>query len=64
VKELAGDRPVLVCSGTTIANVAALLGVADGTIVGSSIKIDSDVSNPVDPDRVERLVRAASRLCQ
>lgn len=58
-KHLAGDRPVLIGSGATEANVGAFLGVADGVIVGSSIKVDGRIEEPVDTARVRRFVEAA-----
>lgn len=58
-KALGGDRPLLVGSGADERNVAAFLDVADGVIVGTSIKRDGDCANPVDVDRVRRLVDAA-----
>jgi len=58
-KRLAGDRPVLLGSGTTEANIASFMQVADGAIVGSSIKEDGEIANPVDPKRVRRFVEAA-----
>jgi membrane complex biogenesis BtpA family protein len=51
--------PVLVGSGVTPDNVAELLAVADAAIVGTFVKRDGDVRNPVDPARVRRLVAAA-----
>lgn len=58
-KALAADRPVLLGSGVTAENVAAFLGAADGIIVGSSLKVDGVCENPVDVERVRRLVEAA-----
>lgn len=58
-KALAGDRPLLVGSGTDEANVGAFLEIADGVVVGSSLKRDGVCSNAVDPDRVRRFVAAA-----
>ncbi|AKT42564.1 BtpA/SgcQ family protein [Chondromyces crocatus] len=55
----AGELPILIGSGATEDNVAAFLGVADGIIVGSSIKVDGLCENPVDVERVRRLVTAA-----
>lgn len=60
-KEQAGDRPVLIGSGATEENAGAFLSVADGIIVGTSIKRDGICENPVDPARVRRLVEAARR---
>jgi membrane complex biogenesis BtpA family protein len=58
-KSLAKDRPVLVGSGATAENIRAFLEAADGVIVGSSVKEDGLCENPVDIERVRRLVRAA-----
>ncbi len=60
-KALAGDRPLLIGSGATEGNVAAFLEVADGVIVGSSIKEDGRIENPVDLERTRRFVQAARR---
>lgn len=53
------DLPVYVGSGTTIDNVQAVLAVADGAIVGSSLKQHGIVTNPVDPERVRAFIAAA-----
>jgi predicted TIM-barrel enzyme len=45
-------------SGVTPETVADLLSVADALIVGTSVKRDGNVRNPVDPARVRRLVDA------
>jgi membrane complex biogenesis BtpA family protein len=58
-KALAGDRPLLIGSGADERNIAAFLEVADGVVVGSSVKHGGEVSNPVDPARVRRFVDAA-----
>ena len=60
-KAHAGDRPLLIGSGATEANVAAFLEVADGVIVGSSIKEAGQCENPVDMERARRFVQAARR---
>lgn len=52
--------PVLANTGVREANVAETLQYADGAIVGSSLKVDGDIWNPIDPDRVRRLVAAAA----
>lgn len=59
-RRLAGDTPILLGSGTTEANIAAFMEVADGVIVGSSIKVDAEIANPVEVARVRRFVRAAA----
>jgi hypothetical protein len=62
VKAVLPDTPVLANTGVKHATVAEVLRVADGCIVGSSLKVDGQTWNAVDPDRaVEfmRLVREA-----
>lgn len=51
--------PVLVGSGTSLANVRESLHIADGAIVGSSLKVDGVVANPVSLDRTQAFMRAA-----
>jgi len=51
--------PLLVGSGATAETAARLLSIADGLIVGTAVKRDGIVTNPVDPRRVRRLVEAA-----
>lgn len=51
--------PLLVGSGATPETVAELLSVADAVIVGTSLKRDGRLANPVDVERVRRLVAAA-----
>lgn len=58
-KELAGDCPLLLGSGTNEKNIADLLRYADGAIVGTSLKVDGIGENPVDVERVRRYMAAA-----
>ena len=59
VKEAAPEgTPVLVGSGVTEENIGAYMEWADGVIVGTSMKVGGVVSNPVDCERVARLVSA------
>lgn len=53
--------PILAGSGATADTVAELLSVADAVIVGTALKREGDVRNPVDPERVRRFVAAARR---
>jgi hypothetical protein len=53
------EVPLLVGSGATPETAAELLSVADGLIVGTAVKRDGILANPVDPRRVRRLVEAA-----
>ena len=49
---------ILLGSGATAANVRDYLPIADGFIVGTSLKVRGKLSNPVDPKRVAALARA------
>lgn len=49
-------RPILVGSGSNEENIAAFLQYADGVIVGSSLKKDGVMENPVDVQRVRRFM--------
>ncbi|MFT5868652.1 MAG: membrane complex biogenesis BtpA family protein [Paracoccaceae bacterium] len=51
VKAVLPDVPVLANTGVKHETVADVLRVADGCIVGSSLKVDGDTWKPVDPDR-------------
>jgi uncharacterized protein len=53
VKRLIPDFPVFMNTGARTENVAEFLRVADGVIVGSSLKKDGYTWNPVDGDRVQ-----------
>jgi len=59
VRSAVRDVPLLVGSGVTPDTVSELLSVADGAIVGTFLKRDGRLGNPVDPDRVKQLVEAA-----
>ena len=53
------DRPILVGSGVAPETVGELLRVADGVIVGTSVKQGGRTTAPVDPERVAAIARAA-----
>jgi len=61
VRSAVPNVPLLIGSGVTAETAAELLSVADGLIVGTSVKRDGDVEQPVDRARVEKLVAAARR---
>jgi len=54
------DAPILVGSGVNEAN-AREFSEADGVIVGTAIKKNGDVDQPVDVARAERVIRAFKR---
>jgi uncharacterized protein len=56
VKQGAAGRPVFVGSGISAANIRDYASDADGFIVGSSLKANGDVRQPVDPLRVKELL--------
>ncbi len=49
-------RPILIGSGSNEENIAVFLQSADGVIVGSSLKKDNVMQNPVDVNRVRRFM--------
>jgi membrane complex biogenesis BtpA family protein len=53
--------PLYVGSGASALNVAQFLAVADGVIVGTTLKQDSTTTNPVDEDRARAFVAAARK---
>ena len=55
VRRAVPDGFVLVGSGINEHNVWRILEHADGAIVGTSLKTEGIVTNPIDPDRVRRL---------
>lgn len=70
-KRAVPEIPVLVNTGATAENVGEFLQVADGVIVGSSLKKDGYTWNRVDPervrafmDRVREVRRALQRTAQ
>jgi membrane complex biogenesis BtpA family protein len=62
-KQAAGRAPVIAASGVDLTNVAAIMKVADGLIVGTAFKRDNVTTNPVDADRV-RAFSAAVRTAR
>jgi hypothetical protein len=62
IKSSVPDRPALIGSGLTSRNAANLLKEADGAIVGTSLKEDGRIENPIDEDRVKKLVKSTARL--
>jgi uncharacterized protein len=61
VRRAAGNVPVFVASGVNEHNVSQALQLADGVIVGTSIKEGGITTNPIDPARLAGLMRAIVR---
>jgi len=59
VKAALPDTPVLANTGVKHDTVADVLNVADGCIVGSSLKVDGDTWNAVDPERAIEFMQLA-----
>jgi membrane complex biogenesis BtpA family protein len=57
VKKALPETPVLANTGVRHATVAEVLEIADGCIVGSSLKVDGNTWNAVDPDRAAEFMR-------
>ena len=54
-----GKLPVIANTGVRADRIADIFRVADGAIVGTSLKVDGSTWNPVDPERAHRLMDAA-----
>ncbi|MHB8488046.1 MAG: BtpA/SgcQ family protein [Candidatus Dormibacteria bacterium] len=61
-KEATPDMPVFANTGVSADRLEEILAVADGVIVGTSLKIDGDTWNSVDPARAERLMDTARAI--
>jgi membrane complex biogenesis BtpA family protein len=59
VRNAVPDRPLLVGSGLTVDTVAGFLAVADGAIVGSSLKPGKQIHEPIDAAAARAFVAAA-----
>jgi len=60
-KIINGDVPVLLNTGAKSTNVQKYFEVADGVIVGSSLKVDGYTWNPVEPKRVKEFMEKAKQ---
>lgn len=58
-KEAAPNTPVIANTGVRADHISEIFRVADGAIVGTSLKVDGVTWNPVDPVRANRLMEAA-----
>jgi uncharacterized protein len=58
-KEAAPETPVLANTGVRTEHITDIFRVADGAIVGTSLKVAGVTWNPVDPERANRLMEAA-----
>ena len=56
------DVPVFANTGVKIENVEEMLSVADGCVIGSSLKYDGNTWNNVDPVRVKRFMDKVNQI--
>ena len=56
VRDVLPETVVFANTGVNEENVEEILGVADGVIVGTSLKVDGITWNPVDEARARRLM--------
>jgi len=62
VETIEGKVPVFANTGVNIDNVAEVMSVASGCIIGTHFKIDGDTWNAVDADRVKRFMDVVNGL--
>ncbi|MCD6126002.1 MAG: BtpA/SgcQ family protein [Thaumarchaeota archaeon] len=62
VKRVVGETPVIIGSGLTAGNAEKLLRYADGAIVGTYFKVKGITQNPVDPERVRKLMEVVKKI--
>jgi uncharacterized protein len=62
VKAAVADRPVFANTGVNLDNVAEILGVADGCVIGTHFKVGGNTWQPVDRARVERFMARVQEL--
>jgi membrane complex biogenesis BtpA family protein len=55
-KSAAPGMPVLANTGVTHETVEEVFSIADGAVVGTSLKVDGNTWNPVDPERVTAMM--------
>jgi membrane complex biogenesis BtpA family protein len=61
-KDAVPDVPVFANTGVSADRLEEILAVADGVIVGTSLKVDGDTWSRVDPARAERLMDTARAI--
>jgi uncharacterized protein len=64
VRQEVRDVPVLANTGVKHENVADILKLTDGCVVGTSLKVDGNTWNPVDRERAVEFMRIARKVRQ
>ena len=62
MREAVDTVPVLANTGVNIDNVADILSIADGVVIGTHFKVGGDTWNPVDGERVKRFMDVVAKL--
>jgi membrane complex biogenesis BtpA family protein len=62
VKDALPDTPVFANTGVNINNVADVLKIADGCVIGSHLKVDGNTWNNVDKARVKRFMDRVRKI--
>ena len=61
-KEAVPQTPVFANTGVQAEQLPEILGIADGVIVGTSLKVDGITWNPVDPARAREMMETAQKI--
>jgi len=62
LRERFSSFPIIIGSGLGTENASELLSLADGAIVGTSLKVGDRADNPVDPRKVLALAEAVRKI--
>ncbi len=62
VRRAVSGTPVLANTGVRHENLADVLAVSDGCVVGTALKENGDTWSPVDPERARQFVRLARKV--
>ena len=62
VKDIVRDVPVLANTGVNISNVKDILEVADGVVLGSSLKVNGDTWKAVDENRAKKFMDEVNKI--
>lgn len=62
VKDVLPNTPVFANTGVNIDNVADILGIADGAVIGTHFKVDGDTWKAVDKARVSRFMDKVRKI--
>ena len=62
VKDIVRDVPVLANTGVNISNVKDILEVADGVVIGSSLKVNGDTWKAVDENRAKKFMDEVNKI--